>query len=69
MRSFFVNIPKVQKDTNDLTVFISFFGSLLVKATHKHVGEINPRRQFHQHFTAAFCANIFAPKNYKAKCN
>jgi len=22
--------------------------------------------QFHQHFTSRFCANIFAPKNYKA---
>jgi len=25
--------------------------------------------QFHQHFTRAFCANIFGPKNYKAKHN
>jgi hypothetical protein len=23
--------------------------------------------QFHQHFTSNFCANFFAPKNYKAK--
>jgi len=23
--------------------------------------------QFHQHFTRAFCANIFAPKNHNAK--
>jgi len=23
--------------------------------------------QFHQHFTSSFCADIFAPKNYKAK--
>ncbi len=27
------------------------------------------RCQFHQHFTRAFCANIFAPKNYNAKPN
>jgi len=25
------------------------------------------RCQFHQHFTWAFCANIFVPKNYKVK--
>jgi len=25
--------------------------------------------QFHQHFTPAFCANIFPPKNYKAEHN
>ena len=23
--------------------------------------------RFHQHFTSSFCANILAPKNYKAK--
>jgi len=27
------------------------------------------RCQSHQHFTRAFCADIFAPKNYKAKHN
>jgi len=25
------------------------------------------RGQFHQHFTCAFCANIFAPKKFKPK--
>jgi hypothetical protein len=40
------NIPKAQKDTKIFTIL----GSGLVKALHKHVGEIDPRCQFQQHF-------------------
>jgi len=47
-------IPKAQKDINDLTVFFTLLGYECVKAAHKHVNEINPRHQFHQHFTLAF---------------
>ncbi len=57
--------PKAQKDTEDLTVFLALLGYLHIKS-HKHVGEIDLRCQFHQHFTPAACANIFMPKNYKA---
>jgi len=36
----------------------------------KYVGEIEPRCQFHQHFTCAFCTNIFVhQKITKQKCN
>ncbi len=31
------------------------------------VGEIDTRCWFHQHFTSSFWANIFLPKNFKAK--
>ncbi len=32
-----------------------------------HIEDIFLRKEFHQHFTCAFCANIFFPKNYKAE--
>ncbi len=32
-----------------------------------NAGRTLPWYQFHQHFMLAFCANIFAQKNYKAK--
>jgi len=34
-------------------------GATCTKAAHKFVGEINPRRQFHQHFLLAAFAQIF----------
>jgi len=37
-----VKIPKAQKDIDDLTVFLRFFGSACIKAAYKHVGEIDP---------------------------
>jgi len=33
-------IPKVQKDNDDLTVFFALLGFLSMKAARKHVGEI-----------------------------
>jgi len=36
-----VQIPKAQKNTDDLTAFLRFW-DLLAQAAHKHVGEINP---------------------------
>jgi len=36
-------IPKAQKDTDNLTEFSRFLGSALIKAVHKHVGEIDPK--------------------------
>jgi len=47
------DVPKVQKDTLDLTVFLCFW-DLQVKALGKHVGEIDPRCQFHQDFRTKF---------------
>jgi len=35
--------------------------------THMNIDEIDTSSQFHQHFMSSFSANIFAPKNYKAK--
>jgi len=35
-------IPKAQKDTDDLTVFFTLLGSASVKSACKHVGEIDP---------------------------
>jgi len=37
-----MQIPKAQKDTDNLTVFFVLLGSAHVKAARKHVGEINP---------------------------
>jgi len=37
-------IPKVQKDTDDLTEFFTFFRSSGVKVVSKHVGEMTPDR-------------------------
>jgi len=37
-----VQIPKAQKDTDDLTVLFALLESLFVKAAHKHVVEIDP---------------------------
>ena len=36
-------IPKVQKETDNLTVFLRFLGSGLIKAVHTHVGEIDSK--------------------------
>jgi len=33
-------------------------GSGQIKFVHKHVGEIDPRCQFHQHFTCAFFIRV-----------
>jgi len=38
-----VQIPKAQKDTDELTFFFALLGSAPVKAACKHVGEIDPR--------------------------
>jgi len=46
-------VPKAQKDTADLTVFLRF-GDLSTKSCLQNVGEIDPRCQFHQHFTSSF---------------
>jgi len=48
MCSFYVQllsaqIPKEHKDTDNLTEFLRFIESTCVKATHKYVGEIDPR--------------------------
>jgi len=37
-----MQIPKVHKDTDDMTIFL---GSTSVKTARKHVGEIDPRRR------------------------
>jgi len=42
-------------------------GATGVKAVSKYVGEIEPRCQFHQHFTCNFFANIFAPKKLQSQ--
>jgi hypothetical protein len=34
--------PKSAKGSDDITVIFALLGSLHVKASHKHVGEINP---------------------------
>jgi hypothetical protein len=36
-------IPKVQKDTDNLTVFFALLGSVRVKAAHKNIDKIDPR--------------------------
>jgi len=36
-----VQIPKAQKETDDLTVFFALLESARIKAAHKHVGEID----------------------------
>jgi len=55
-------IPKAQKDTDDLTVHIlMLFVSGHVKAWRKHVFEIDPSSQFHQHFTLRM-------KNFEKSC-
>jgi hypothetical protein len=45
-----MQIPKTQRDTDGLTVFLSIWDILGVK----DVGEINPRCQFCQHLTSSF---------------
>jgi len=42
MCSFFLQRFLDKKKTDDLTVFLPFWGSLTVKAACKHVGEIDP---------------------------
>jgi len=37
-----VQIPKAQKDTDELTVFFALLGSVHLKALSKHVVEIDP---------------------------
>ncbi len=44
-------IPKAQKDTYDLTVFLRFWDLHTKKASRN--GEINPRWQFQEHFTVS----------------
>jgi len=39
-------IPKAQKDTNDLTIFFALLGSSLIKAACKRVDEITYRQPF-----------------------
>jgi len=68
----FINVPHTNFSTN--VCFSSFY---YVRITRKmtfvrktrafYVDEIDTRCQFHQHFTSTFCANIFAPKKFKAK--
>jgi len=33
-------VPKEQKDTDDMNVYFALLGSLRIKAVHKHVGEL-----------------------------
>jgi len=40
-----MKISKAQQDTDDLTGFFVLLGSSHVKATRKHVGEMNPWAQ------------------------
>jgi len=46
--------PKSHKNTVKLSVFFALLISVCIKALSKHVDEIDPRCQFHQHFTYAF---------------
>jgi len=48
---------KRKKDNQDVSLF-TLSESTSVKAERKYVGEIDPRSQFHQHFTSTFCAQM-----------
>ncbi len=48
MQLLCMQIPKAQKDTDDLGVFLRFWNA------GKRDGEIDPWCQFHQHFIFAF---------------
>ncbi len=50
---------KALKDTDDLTVFFALLGSAHIKSVSKHVGEIDPCRQFHQCLMLAFFVKKF----------
>ncbi len=47
--------------------YLSYYLSLSKNIFDDDVGEIDTRCRFHQHFTSSFWANIFLPKNFKAK--
>jgi len=52
-------IPKEQKNTGNLNVFLHFGGFALVKPLRKLIDEIGPRCEFHQHPTSNVCASRF----------
>ncbi len=62
--------PKSVKRYWQLDWTLTLLGATCTKAAHKFVGEINPRRQFHQHFLlAAFAQIFFQQKITKPNCN
>jgi len=46
-------IPKAQKDTADLPIFLGFWGQQAKKAGRKHVAETNPMC-FYRHISAIY---------------
>jgi len=57
-----VQIPKAQKDTENLSDFFLLLGSALVKAAHKMLMKLTPSVNF-----INILQRLFAPKNYKSK--
>jgi len=60
---------KIKTSKKTMITWLSFcaFGNWAHKSWSSNFGEIDPCSQFHQHLTSSFCADILAPKNYKAK--
>jgi len=59
---------KPPKNTVELSVFFVRLWSACIKAVSKHVDEIDPCNQFHQHLWAAFSLIIFCQKIEKPYC-
>ncbi len=55
--AFFACRSKKTQMTVDLTIFFVLLGSVLLTAVSKHVCEIEPRCQFHQHSMSSFYAH------------
>ncbi len=64
MHSFCV--CRYQKCKKTIKSFMHFWDLCLQKLP-LNVVEIDTYSQLHQHFMNRFCANVLAPKNYKAK--
>jgi len=56
--SFTLVDPKSVKRHWQLDWILALLGAMGVKAACKHVGEIDPRCQFHQHFVSSCCCCI-----------
>jgi hypothetical protein len=55
--AFACTVPKSTKRHFRPDCLFALLGSACVKAACKHVGEIDPWRQFHQHFRSSVFAN------------
>jgi len=64
-----MQIPKAEKDTDDLTVFFALLGSMSVKAALKTLVKLTPVVNFIYILGAAFAQIFFHQKVTKPNCN